>query len=79
MLKVKFNLRDYAAPFSEAAIYKDIPIEYRELVYKILRIHTNQKFAFRYRGPRFDFTRSFCKLKNAKTFAVYARDGYYAV
>lgn len=78
MLKVKFNLNDYVSPSSEKSCYRDIPIEFRELVYKILRNKTNRKFAFRYRGPRFDFTRSFCKLKNAKTFAVYYRDGFYA-
>lgn len=79
MLKVKFNLNDYVSPASEISCYRDIPIEFRELVYKILRNKTKRKFAFRYRGPRNDtFMALFCRLENAKTFAVYYRDGFYA-
>ena len=77
-MNVVFNLNDYVSPSTDVSCYKGIPIEYRDLVRKIIKNHTNRKFAFRYRGTRYDtFMASFCRLENAKTFAVYYRDGYY--
>ena len=77
-MNVVFNLNDYISPSNEVSCYKDIPIKYRDLVRKIIKNHTNRKFAFRYRGPRDDtFMALFCRLENADRFAVYYRDGYY--
>lgn len=76
-MNVVFNLNDYVSPDIDVSCYKDIPIKYRDLVRKIIKSHTKRKFAFRYRGPRYDVHRAFTKLEDANRFAVYYRDGYY--
>ena len=76
-MNVIFNLNDYVSSSNEVSCYKNIPIQYRDLVRKIIKNHTKRKFALRYRGPRYDVHRAFTKLEDAKTFAVYYRDGFY--
>ena len=73
MLKsIKFDLNAYRSPIGEYSYYKGVPIEFRDLVRKILK-SKGLKYKFRYRGPRIHGNQSFCTIGDAKTFAIYRR------
>ena len=75
------KLRDFRAPESESAIYKNIPMtKYTAESRKVIREVVGKTVRFVFRGPRrFDYSRSVytrqasCIKDNALTFSVYLR------
>lgn len=74
-MNIKFNLNLFRTPKTgEVSKYKNIPIGYLNLVRTILNIRGYRgKYRIRYRGPRYDWSRSFCRKEHALRFAVYVR------
>lgn len=79
-----FNLTDadrqlidnYAAPDSESAILKGLPIQVLELVKPTMRriaSLSGSRVRIFYRGPRYDLSRSSCRKADARGFSVYFR------
>jgi len=75
------KLRDFRAPESESAIYKNIPMaKYTAESRKVIREVVGKTVRFVFRGPRrFDYGRSVytrqasCIKDSALTFSVYLR------
>lgn len=70
---IDFKLADrYRSPANEGSVYKGIPIEHRHhpVIEKFLK---SGLYRVKYRGPRYDWTRSTCLKSNAKSFAIYPR------
>ena len=75
------KLRDFRAPESESAIYKNIPMtKYTAESRKVIRQTIGKTVRFVFRGPRrFDYDRfpqtrqASCIKANAVTFSVYVR------
>jgi hypothetical protein len=76
---MKFNLNNYISPKNERSYYKGIPVEFRSKVRAILKSkgYKGSEIRFEYRGSRrYNFygkCEPSCRLRNAKTFAVYRR------
>lgn len=69
-------LRAYAAPDSESAIIKGLPIQVLDLVkptMKRIAGLTGRRVRVMYRGPRYDSSGSACRRANARGFSVYFR------
>jgi len=75
------KLRDFKAPESESAVYKNIPMtKYTAENRKVIRKVLGKTVRFVFRGPRrFDYNRfpqtrqASCIKANAVTFSVYIR------
>ena len=68
----KNMLNLYASPSYEQSIIKDVPMDQLDYFKKIFdKLKMNKTFWFRWRGPRHDAMRGYCKKKDAKRFAVY--------
>jgi hypothetical protein len=75
------KLRDFKAPESESAVYKNIPMtKYTAENRKVIREVLGKTVRFVFRGPRrFDYNRfpqtrqASCIKANAVTFSVYIR------
>jgi hypothetical protein len=75
------KLRDFKAPESESAVYKNIPMtKYTAENRKVIREVVGKTVRFVFRGPRrFDYDRfpqtrqASCIKANALTFSVYIR------
>lgn len=69
-------LTAYAAPDSESAIIKGLPIQVLDLVKptmrRIARL-TGHRLRVMYRGPRYDRSRASCHRADARGFSVYFR------
>jgi len=66
----------YAAPESESAILKGLPIQVLAQVRATMRRIaglTGQPLRVIYRGPRYDPGRSWCRRADARAFSVYFR------
>lgn len=66
----------YAAPDSEAAIIKGLPIQVLDqvkLTMKRIAGLTGRRVRVMYRGPRYDGSRSSCRRADARGFSVYFR------
>jgi hypothetical protein len=76
-MKLVIDLKEYVSPRCETSYYKGIPMEYLDIVKKILKKY-NCNYKIRYRGPRKNDGRdswfnqqSNCLKSNAVTFTVY--------
>ena len=72
-MNIVFDLNDYRSPGTDRSYYKGVPIQYKELVRKILKNHGIKDYRFYFRGPRTHGSQSHCVLQDAKTFAIYRR------
>lgn len=71
-MKIVFDLNEFKSPSFEVSHYKNIPIQYKSLVCRILK-NRGYKFRIRFRGPRhYAFLAAYCRESYAKTFAVYS-------
>jgi hypothetical protein len=59
----------YSSPEDEVSFAKSIPIKYLDDVRKLCP----GQFTVRYRGPRYDWTRSHTLKKNAIRFSLYPK------
>jgi hypothetical protein len=72
-MKTIIDLKQYESPKFETSFYKGIPIEYKELVRKVLKSKGYKNFRFYLRGPRTHGTQSHCAAQDAISFAIYKR------
>lgn len=69
-------LKAYAAPDSEAAVIKGLPIQVLDQVRPTMRRIaelTGRRLRVFYRGPRYDSSGSACRRADAYGFSVYFR------
>ena len=59
----------YSSPDDEASFSKNIPIKYLDDVRKLCP----GQFTVRYRGPRYDWTKSFTLKRDAIRFSLYQK------
>ena len=64
--------RKYDAPSQEFALYKNIPIAYRD--HPELLAYIRKHGRVRYRGPRLDVGAQTCLRSNAVSFSIYPKD-----
>ena len=71
-------LQRYASPAQESSLVKGVPLnllgEMRDIIRKIK--FTDQRINTKYRGPRYDWQRSTCHKKDAKSAAIYLHQVY---
>ena len=63
----------YQSSDQEGSIFKNIPIREVQRVKTLLRKTNPIGLRFRYRGPRYDWTRSYTLIKDANRFSVYLK------
>ena len=68
---VQAFFKQYLSPEVENSWFKGLPIHLLDPAKKQLRILG--KFRVRFRGPRHDLMRAYCRKENAKTFAIYPK------
>ena len=73
-MKTLIDLKLYQSPPWETSFYKGVPIEFKDLVRKVLKAKGHKNFRFYFRGPRTHGGQSYCVERDAKTFAIYRRN-----
>lgn len=66
-------LNQYVSPTQESSLVKGVPLslldEMRAIVHKIK--FCDQRVSTKFRGPRYDWQRSTCRKKDARSAAIY--------
>lgn len=74
--EIRSFVDQYRSPESEASIVKDVPLDQldraRDVMRTITRL-TGQRLRVIYRGPRYDYCRSWCRKADARRLAIYFR------
>jgi hypothetical protein len=67
------NLDCFTSPSYEGSAFKNIPIQFLKETQDRLRGTANvgYRIRYRFRGPRYDYTRGFTAKKDANRFSVY--------
>lgn len=74
--EVRDFVNQYRSPESESSIVKDVPMHQLEQARRYMRVIeklTGQRMRVIYRGPRYDYGRSWCLARDGKRFAIYFR------